>query len=86
MPGSPQHSSSCTRHWVNTSVNPPPPNSSGIMKSVMPTWAAFAKMSTGVTTSASSTARPLGRISLAAKSRHSSTIWFCSSVRGQARK
>jgi hypothetical protein len=34
------------------------------MKSVMPTWAALLKMSTGVTTSASSTSRARGRLLL----------------------
>src|SRR5882757_8305018 len=86
MPGSPQHSSSWTRHWVNTSVKPPPPYSSGSMKLVIPTSPAWANRSTGVTTSASSTARARGRISRSAKSLHSLTIWRCSALTGQAGK
>ncbi len=62
MPGSPKHSCSWTRHWVKTSVNPPPPYSSGIMKSVMPSFAAWPKSPTGDSVSASSTARAAGRI------------------------
>ena len=56
-PEQPQQSSSWTRHWVKTSVDPPPPYSSGSMKVVMPTSAAFRQISQGISMSASSTSR-----------------------------
>ena len=82
MPRSPTHSSSWTRTCVNTSVNPPPPYSSGSMKPVMPTFAAARHRSQGVSTSASSTARPRGRISSRANVLVRSTMSRCSGVRG----
>src|ERR1700753_1840305 len=65
---------------VRQSVMPAPPYSSGSMKEVSPSPAALAHSSRGSSVSASSTAREIGRISLAAKSRQTCWMSRCSSV------
>ena len=65
---------------VRQSVIPPPPTSSGSMNEVRPMAAAFSHTALGSSVSASSTASETGRISRAAKSRHTRWISRCSGV------
>ena len=80
IPAQPQDSSSWTMQPVSRSVRPPPPNSSGSMNEVRPREAALYQTSQGVSTSASSTAREIGRISFCANSRQTAWISRCSGV------